>query len=108
MSGTFNDTSVWFAAASVSAVDSDGTFGIDISTSGEASLTGPGAGAGAWEHPNASNTDRLARTRSFMATYPFQSSEIEHNYTDYRLATGMRQTFPCHDPTQSNNQQTPL
>jgi hypothetical protein len=44
--------------------------GIEISTSGEPSLTG--AGAGDWEHPNANNTDRLARNRSFMATYPFK------------------------------------
>jgi hypothetical protein len=71
MSGTLSETSVSFAAAVVSVLspsDSDGMSGIEISTSGDSSLTG----AGAWEHPNASNTDRLARNRSFMATYPFK------------------------------------
>ena len=73
MVGTLNETSVSFAAASVlalSPLDSDGMSGIEISTSGDSSLTG--AGAGDWEHPHASNTDRLARNRSFIATYPFK------------------------------------
>ena len=72
MSGTLKETSVSLAAASVlalSSLDSDGRSGIEISTSGDVSLTG--AGAGDWEHPHASNTDRLARNRNFIATYPF-------------------------------------
>ena len=73
MSGTLNETSVSFAAASVSAFDSDGESVIEMSVAGEASLTDPGPGAGDGEHPTASNTDRLARNRSFMGYLSFQS-----------------------------------
>ena len=79
MSGTFNETSVSSAAASVLAVDSDGASGIEISTSDEASLVVPEVCAGDWLHPIASNTDKPARNRSFMAAYPFSGSETKHN-----------------------------
>ncbi len=72
MSGTLNETSVSFAAASTSAFEPDGLYGFVISAFGEASLTEAGPKAGDWEHPTTSNTDRLARNRSFMATYPFK------------------------------------
>ena len=94
MSGTLSETSVSFAAASVSAVsplDSDGMSGIEISTSGEASLTVDGAGD--WEHPSTANTDRLARNRSFMATYPFNVLEAKASTMSIGLMEGTRQAF---------------
>jgi hypothetical protein len=79
MSGTLNETSVSVAAASVLAVsptDSDEASGIEMSTSAdEVLLTVGGPGVGDGVHPNANSTGRLARNRSFMATYPFKSSE---------------------------------